>query len=99
MKDPGARAGFKRDALRVPVPFTGARPGLSQDPEQHRSWRRAADRSAGQGSDGAVTQIISHLSLGQGFSVRKKGTPSAFLSADIEPPLFWKPPLPGVLWD
>lgn len=98
MKDPGARAAFKRDALRVPVPFTGARPGLSQDPKQHQPWRPAADRSAGQGGDDAVTQIIWHLPLGQGFSVRK-GTPSAFLPADVEHPLFWKPPLPGVLGD
>ena len=44
----------------------------------------------------AVTQIKSHLSPSEAFSLRKKGMPSAFLSADIEPPLFWKPPLPGL---
>lgn len=46
-----------------------------------------------------ASQIKSHLSLSEGFSLRKKGMPSAFLSADIKPPLFWKPPLPEVLQD
>lgn len=51
------------------------------------------------GSADEATQIKSHLSLGQGLSVRKEGMRSAFLSADREPPLFWKPPLPGALRD
>ena len=73
--------------------LTGAHP-LHSHKAQARQWGGAWARlSSAQQLQTiqlarAVTQIKSHLSLSEGFSLRKKGVPSAFLSADIEPPPF-----------